>query len=318
MIKFSVAMVAALAAACGGGGKKPATTDTARMDGSASTPTEGATEASSQTPPPKEEAKQAPPPPEPPRKVMKSMTPDELKWNPLVPEAGDKGPMVASLWGDMMNGPNGFMIKLPAGDKGMLHTHTNDYHAIGITASSASQDGGKTHAVPQGTYWFQPGGTAHFNACPGKTPCIGFAHFNAGKFDFAPAKPAKGAKPDARAVEKPLKSIKWIPFDEKNPKGAAFAPLWGDMKAAENGMYFKIPAGSTPFWHIHKNDYHAVVLAGTVQNIESGKEAEAKDMPVGSYWYQPGGNKHTTNCKAGAECIVYCYFTGAFDAVPAQ
>ena len=66
------------------------------------------------------------------------LDPDALQWHlqrpvswteiggPLVPDAGDKGPMVVSLWGDMMTEPNGFFIKLPAGDKGMMHTHTND------------------------------------------------------------------------------------------------------------------------------------------------------------------------------------------------
>jgi len=315
MTKFSVAMIAALAA-CGGGGKKPdtTTTDKAMTDNTSTPSTDNATPASKEAPPPEEKKKEEPPPP--PRKVMKSMTPDELKWNPLVPDLGDKGPMVAAAWGDMMNEPNGFFIKLPAGDKGMLHTHTGDYHGVMVTAGGAGQDGGKTHPVAQGTYWFQPGGTAHINTCPGKTPCIGFAHFNAGKFDFAPAKAAKGAKPDPKAVEKALKAVKWIPFDEKNPKGPSFSPIWGDMKAEANGMFIKIPNGNTPFWHIHKNDYHGIVLAGTIQNIESG--AEGKDLPVGSYWYQPGGNKHTTNCNKGTDCIVYTYVTGAFDVVPAQ
>ena len=315
MTKIHVAMVAALAAACGGGGKKPDTTTTTQTTTTTpdtATTTDTATQAAT-TEPAKPEEKPAPPPP---RKVMKSMTPDELKWTPLVPEAGDKGPMVVGLWGDMMSEPNGFMIKLPAGDKGMLHTHTNDYHGVGITATGAWQDGGKNHAVAAGTYWFQPGGTAHANTCPGKTPCIGFAHFNAGKFDFAPAKAAKGAKPDPKAVEKPLKSVKWTPFDEKNPKGAAFSPVWGDMKAEANGMFIKIPQGSQPFYHIHKADYHGVVLQGTLDHHESG--TEGRGLPVGSYYYQPGGNKHVDLCKAGGDCVVYVYFTGAFDVTPAQ
>jgi quercetin dioxygenase-like cupin family protein len=307
-------MMAAFAMACGGGGKKaPDTMATPMAGGSAATET--AMPASTETPAEKP-AEPAPPPP-PPRKVMKSMTPTELTWNPLVPEAGDKGPMVASLWGDMQSEANGFFIKLPAGDKGTLHTHTNDYHGVGVTASSAGQDGGKVHALAQGTAWFEPGGVAHTNVCPGKKPCIAFVHFNTGKFDFAPAKATKGAKPDPKAVEKTLKAAKWTPFDEKSPKGAAWSNVWGDSQTEASGMYVRIPAGSSPFWHIHKADYHAVVLAGTVNNIESG--SEAKDLPVGSYYMQPGGNKHTTNCKAGGpDCIIYVYVTGAFDMKPTE
>lgn len=312
MAKFSVATIAAFAVGCGGGGK---TADTAKTDpagGDTAAATDSATQASTDKPAAKE-----PPAPQPPRKVLKSMKPDQLEWKPLVPEAGDKGPMVASLWGDMMAEPNGFFIKLPAGDKGMLHTHANDYHGVGVTASNAAQDGGKTHAVAQGTYWLQPGGIGHLNACAGKTPCIAFVHFTAGKFDFAPAKPAKGAKPDARAVEKTVKAAKWILFDEKNAKGGAWSALWGDMQAGANGMFIKLPAGNAAFWHIHKSDYHGVVLAGTLDHHESG--TEANELPTGSYWWQPGGNKHVDLCKAGGpDCVVYVYFENAYDVKPAE
>lgn len=313
MFKTSVAMIAALAA-CGGGGKKPAMkTSMPPGDGETATATDGATQASTDKP-----DKPADKPAEkPPRKVMKSMKPADLKWNALVPEAGDKGPMVAPLWGDMMSEANGFFIKLPAGDKGMLHTHTNDYHGVGITATTAAQDGGKVHPVPQGTYWFQPGGIAHVNGCPSKEPCIVLVHFPAGKFDFAPAKPTKGAKPDARAVEKTVKAAKWTLFDEKNPKGGAWSPVWGDMKAGPNGLYVKLSAGNAPFWHIHTSDYHGVVLAGTLDHHESG--TDPNELPVGSYWWQPGGNKHVDLCKAGGpDCVVYVYFENAFDAKPAE
>jgi hypothetical protein len=51
-------------------------------------------------------------------------------------------------------------------------------------------------------------------------------------------------------------------------------------------------------------------------SYESG--SQPKEMPPGSYWWQPNGNKHTTDCKGTTECIVYLDFTGAFDvkAVP--
>jgi quercetin dioxygenase-like cupin family protein len=309
MTKFSVAMIATFAIGCGGGGKK---VDTAKTE-----PTVPDTTAATDTATPAVTDVKPVEAPQPPRKVLKSLKPDQLEWKPLVAEAGDKGPMVAALWGDMMNEANGFFIKVPAGEKGMLHTHTNDYHGIAVTASTAGQDGGKTHVVAQGSYWFQPGGTAHINACPGKTPCIGFAHFTAGKFDFAPAKATKGAKPDPKAIEKTIKAAKWIPFDEKNPKGGAWSALWGDMKADANGMFVKLPAGNPEFWHIHSSDYHGVVLAGTLDHHESG--TEPNELPTGSYWWQPGGNKHVDLRKAGGpDCVVYVYFENAFDAKPAE
>lgn len=244
----------------------------------------------------------------PSRKVGKTVTPDERQWTTV------EGRKVAVLYGDITAGPNGFFLENAPGSAGTLHTHTNDYHAVGITGSSVQQDGGKLHALPAGTYWFQPGGTAHTNTCPGTSPCVGFRHFNTGKFDAAPAKPGTGAAPDPRAVEKPLSSAKWVPFDDKNPGAGAFAPLWGDMRGGENGMFIKWPAGNSPLWHIHRADYHAVVLQGTLDHHESG--TEARDLPVGSYYFQPGGNKHVDLCKGPGDCIVYAYFTGAYDVKP--
>jgi quercetin dioxygenase-like cupin family protein len=313
MTRFSAGWMAAFAMACGGGGKKGPETTTVTpkpMEGTA--PTDTATTASTEKP----VEKPAEPPP-PPRKVMISMTPAELQWAPVVPEAGDKGPMAAPLWGDMKTEANGMFVKLPAADKGMLHTHSGGFHALGVTGMTYQQDGGKVHPLAQGSYWFGPANAPHMNACPGKTPCILFAHFNDSKFDIAPAKAVKGAKVDAKAVEKTLKAAKWTPFDDKNPKGTSWSPLWGDSQSEPSGLYIKVPAGNAPFWHIHKADYHAVVLAGTLNNIESG--SEAKDLPVGSYYMQPGGNKHTTNCKAGGpDCIVYVYMTGPMDTKPAD
>lgn len=248
---------------------------------------------------------------------MISKTPSELDWKPLDEKAGDKGPMFAALWGDMATEANGFFIKLPKADPGTLHTHTSDYHAIEIagTATNAQDGTKKPGPLPPQSYWFQPGGIAHTTACGKKDDCIAYVYFT-GKFDFAPAKPVKGAKPDPKYAEKRVKDLRWQPLDPKNPKGPQWASLWGDGQSEPNGFLLKIKAGNEPFWHIHKHDYHGVVLAGTINNIESG--SEPNDLPVGSYWFEPGGYKHTTNCKAGADCIVYVHFMGAFDIVPAK
>ena len=265
-----------------------------------------------------EEKKKEPEPPAAPKKTMISKTPAELEWKPVDEKAGDKGPMIAALWGDMATEANGFFIKLPKGNAGMLHTHASDYHAIGVAGMPTNaQDGTKKPAplAPQ-TYWFQPGGKAHTTACGKKDDCIAYVHVM-GKFDFAPAKPVKGAKPDPKYLEKKGKDLKWQPLDPQNAKGPQWAALWGDGQSEPNGFLLKIKAGSEPFWHIHKHDYHGIVLAGTINNMESGNQT-AKDLPVGSYWMQPGGYKHTTNCKAGADCVVYLEFTGAFDVIPAK
>jgi quercetin dioxygenase-like cupin family protein len=250
-------------------------------------------------------------------KALRVVTPEERTWTPIT-DKGDAGASVAMLWGELEEGPSGFLFRLPAGDPGGLHSHRHDYHAVAISgANAAAQDGGKSATIPQGTYWYQPGGVAHTNACGKGEPCIVLMHFNDGRFDDAPATPVKGARRDPRHVEKRLKDIRWIPFDDKNPKGGGYAPLWGDPQAGPSGILFRLPPGNPPLWHIHRHDYHGVLLAGTLSHYESG--GEPRELAVGTYWWQPGGYKHVDLCKAGgSDCIIYGYFTGAFDVKPAE
>ena len=109
--------------------------------------------------------------------------------------------------------------------------------------------------------------------------------------------------------------LEWAKLDPAR-EDPLVAPLWGDGKTGPNGFLMKMKPGGGPFWHIHRRDYHGVVLQGTVVSYESG--SQPKEMAPGSYWWQPNGNKHTTDCKGTTECIVYLDFTGPFDvkAVP--
>jgi uncharacterized protein DUF4437 len=257
---------------------------------------------------------------EPPKpKEAKNWAPADMKWVPLDPSAADKSPMVVSLWGDMTKEPNGFLIKIKGGDKGTLHTHTGDYHAATVAGTPTNaQDGQKkAETLPVGSAWFQPGGLAHTTACPGKDDCVGFVHFNEGKFDFAPAEAKKDAKPDPKYVEKRAKDLKWKPLDPKaGAKGPQTAEVWGDSASGPNGFFIKVPAGFASPAHTHSADYHAVVLKGTMMNYAPDDKAP-KEMPSGSYWFQPANGAHVTACKKGAECMAYVYMLGKFDFMPA-
>jgi quercetin dioxygenase-like cupin family protein len=244
-------------------------------------------------------------------KSMLSKTLADHTWMPLDPAAGDKSPLVTPAWGNNMFDASGFFLKLRAGSSISLHTHTSDYHGVVIAGSVTNPQDGQRNgvALPPQSYWYQPGGVAHTTACNKGHDCIAFVHFT-GTRDLAPAKPAKGATIDPRYVELRAKDLAWEPLDAN--KGWQRARLWGDPTSGPSGMLIKIPAGSETFWHFHKSDYHAVVLAGTVDNHHSG--TDATELPVGTWWYQPAGYKHTTSCKAdGADCIVYAHFVGAYD-----
>jgi quercetin dioxygenase-like cupin family protein len=152
-----------------------------------------------------------------------------------------------------------------------------------------------TSAGQEVAYW---AAKPHRIQCVKGTDCILFVHANA---------------PAVEAKELFAKDIQWAPLDPSRPDPVV-SPLWGDGTKAANGFLMKMKAGGAPFWHIHRRDYHGVVLVGNVVSYESG--TEAREMPPGSYWWQPNGNKHTTDCKGPSDCVIYLDFTGAFDVKP--
>ena len=55
------------------------------------------------------------------------------------------------------------------GTKGPMHTHTADYHLVVIEGTMKHWAAGETEATAKplgpGSYWFQPGGQPHADAC---------------------------------------------------------------------------------------------------------------------------------------------------------
>jgi hypothetical protein len=126
----------------------------------------------------------------------------DAKWVPIDPKAGDKGPMLAVLFGDpTKKAPIGFLLKLPAGSKPGPHTHTSDDYGVVVQGKmhnyvAPGTDEGPT--VEPGGYWFQPGGKPHDNHCEGPTDCIISVYMPNG-FDVKPwtAPAGKDPKKDA-------------------------------------------------------------------------------------------------------------------------
>jgi quercetin dioxygenase-like cupin family protein len=134
---------------------------------------------------------------------------------------------------------------------------------------------------------------------------------------FAGAALAEEAKPMTAAAKAPqlwaASDIKWVP-DEKE-EGAWQAVLWGDPKKSAYGALGKWSAGKSVPLHSHTRDIRGVMIAGT---FVIGVEGMAKkELPSGSYLSLPGGVQHTTECKAGADCVFFSEQDGPFDLVPA-
>ena len=115
----------------------------------------------------------------------------DAKWTPLDAKAGDKGPQVSIVFGDMKKKePIGFLLKLPAGFKPGPHTHTSDDYVTVIQGTAHNFKAPGTDTGPgltAGGTWFQPGGQPHDNECEAssKDGCIVFVYMPKG-FDFVP------------------------------------------------------------------------------------------------------------------------------------
>lgn len=107
----------------------------------------------------------------------------EMDWQAMAPDSPLK---VVTLWGDRNDGEYGMLVKLPAGFVAPTHTHTGDYHGIGLTGTwQHSFEGGEKRDQPPGFYVFQPGTAMHGDACIGPEDCILLIHQHE-KFDFIP------------------------------------------------------------------------------------------------------------------------------------
>lgn len=120
--------------------------------------------------------------------------------------------------------------------------------------------------------------------------------------------PAKKA-----TVLKSIADLKWS--DVPNVTGAQQAVLWGNPQKGPSGFLVKFKAGTEVALHSHTADARSVVISGTIVITVEGQAP--KELGPGSYAYETGGSKHTTACKAGADCMFLVQAAGVFDVVMA-
>ncbi len=91
------------------------------------------------------------------------------------------------------------------------------------------------------------------------------------------------------------------------------APAYGDLAHGAHGTFIKMPAGFVSKVHIHTGDYWGVVISGVAVNgLPGGVDVP---LPVGSYWFQKGGERHVTKCISPNECIFFISQNEKFDYV---
>lgn len=140
----------------------------------------------------------------------------------------------------------------------------------------------------------------------------GLSFFGGTRFRAAEAKAQ--AKPAAKktATLWAAGEIKWT--DVPDVKGAQQAALWGNPNKGAYGAFNKFPRGTEIPLHTHTYDLRGVIVSGTAVIGLEGQSP--KELGPGSYYFLPGGAKHTTTCKAGADCLFFSEQPGAFDVKP--
>ncbi len=91
-------------------------------------------------------------------------------------------------------------------------------------------------------------------------------------------------------------------------------PAYGDLAHGAHGTFIKMPAGFVSPAHTHTADYWGVVISGVGANGPVG--GTDVPLPVGSYWFQKGGELHVTKCISSNECIFFINQAAKFDYIP--
>jgi quercetin dioxygenase-like cupin family protein len=102
----------------------------------------------------------------------------------------DKGELRAGpAYGDLRNGRHGTFVRMPAGFKSPVHTHTEDYFAVVVEGVGSNHPvDAEAEPLPKGSYWFQRGEEAHVTECLSETDCLFFI-VQPGKFDYVIEQP---------------------------------------------------------------------------------------------------------------------------------
>ena len=103
-----------------------------------------------------------------------------------------------------------------------------------------------------------------------------------------------------RGAMSALDDVEWIPRTNSPVETAVLA---GDPATGAHIRLVKLPAGFVVPDHAHTGDYHGVNLTGTWKHtfLETG---ESRELPPGSFVFQPGGEMHGDACIGSEDCII--------------
>jgi quercetin dioxygenase-like cupin family protein len=227
----------------------------------------------------------------------------DIPFAPFNPEQPE-GINVFAITGDFKAGPFTAIARFPAGYRSPLHSHTANYTGValneGLVHGSTADAAG---AVPKGSFWFQPSGEPHVDACESEEPCYLLATFD-GAVDMVPSD-TPVAEPTVRITRGD--EIEWVEVKA----GVQMAVMHGNPKEGAFQALFQFPAGMTTNVHTHTASFSGALLSGTHHRGPGADQLVT--LSPGAVWGEPAGSAHMEKCGAESPCVIVGAMDGALD-----
>jgi quercetin dioxygenase-like cupin family protein len=216
--------------------------------------------------------------------------------------------MVHRLSGDPETGAFNAIVKIPAGMKIPLHTHSAHFNGVTLTDGivHASQTGADK-PLPKGSAWSQPANEAHIDECHSDTDCILLVFFDGAIDTHFVDTPAE----DPKMVVTPADQIAWKAVRPEMENSPRMAVISGNPKTGAFSALLELPAGMSTNVHSHTANFVGSIISGTHKR---GTSADALfTLTHGAVWSEKSGAPHMEQCGSEEPCIIALQMDGALD-----
>jgi len=236
-----------------------------------------------------------------------SMTFANIPWKPSNPDA-PQGIMVHALSGNPKAGAFNAIVKVPAGMKIPLHTHTHEFHGVTLTGGMVhAANTGVAQPLPKGSTWIQPGNEAHVDECHGDTDCVFLVFFKGSLDTMFVDTPAAEPKMVVTHADK----VQWKALRPEMEKSPMMAVIEGDPEKGAFSALFQFPAGMTTSVHTHSASFTGSVVSG-IHNRGVSADKLLK-LGNGGIWSEKSGAPHMEKCGTEGDCVIAVQMDGALD-----
>ncbi|MEM7013908.1 MAG: DUF4437 domain-containing protein [Verrucomicrobiota bacterium] len=239
----------------------------------------------------------------------------EVKWTPLNPARGDKGPQAGTLWGNRAGREGtGFLVKFVDGFSSPPHIHNVTYRGVVISGLVHNDDPEAEKIwMPKGSFWTQPAGEVHITAAKGDEN-VAFIEIESGPYLVLPSEDASDN--GERPINVHPSNLVWLDSAHTtwiaDSATAQIAFLWGKPENGEtNGTFLKLPAGFDGQIRSDASVFRLVVIEG---EVNTGKP-EAKTLEPGSYLRSDGPSTIRLTNEEDVPGVVYIRAEGVYQVI---